>query len=64
MRDDLVQCVHCDAWIDLAFGADSPAKHADAEGTREDPRSPGDVNYICDVCYYGKGLTGLDSQED
>jgi hypothetical protein len=46
----LVQCKHCEAWIDLDFGADSPAEHADAEGTQEDPRSPGDWDDVCDQC--------------
>lgn len=51
----LVRCTHCRAWIDLAFGTDEPAAHADAVGTKTDPRSPGDQDDVCDQCYYGKG---------
>lgn len=56
--DRLVRCKHCNKWINLDFGADSPAEHAGAAGTKTDPRSPGDWNDICDVCNYGKGLRG------
>lgn len=52
----LTRCKHCRAWIDLAFGADQPADHADAAGTKVDPRSPGDRDDVCDQCYYGKDL--------
>ena len=55
-KDELTNCKHCDAYIDLAFGADEPAMHADATGDQDDPRSPGDVDDVCDQCYYGKGL--------
>lgn len=56
MTDKLTRCKHCGAYINLAFGAVSPAVHADAAGTKRDPRSPGDRDDVCDQCYYGKGL--------
>jgi hypothetical protein len=49
----LVRCKKCNAWVDLAFGADEPAAHQDAAGTKDDPRSPGDHDDICDACDYG-----------
>lgn len=52
------RCKHCGAWINPAFGADSPADHSDARGTLADPRSPGDYDDVCDQCNYGKGLRG------
>lgn len=47
------QCRVCGAWIALVYGADSPAEHANHEGTREDPRAPGDWDDICAPCGYG-----------
>lgn len=49
----LTRCKECGAWINLAFGADCPADHAGATGSKTDPRSPGDYDNICDVCCYG-----------
>jgi hypothetical protein len=49
---ELTDCRRCGAIINTAYGADSPAEHAGAAGTREDPRSPGDHDDICDVCNY------------
>lgn len=53
MESDFYQCRHCKAWVNPAFGKDEPAKHQDAEGTKDDPRSPGDHNNCCDSCCYG-----------
>jgi len=50
MDSELERCIHCGAYINPEFGADSPATHADAEGTEDDPRSPGDYDNVCDVC--------------
>ena len=47
-----VRCRICNAYINLAFGKDEPAAHQDADGTMDDPRSPGDRDDICDVCDY------------
>jgi hypothetical protein len=55
---ELSRCMHCDAFINPKYGADSPAVHAGHEGTEEDPRAPGDYDNICDVCNYAKGLRG------
>jgi len=58
----LYRCRHCNRFVNPAFGADEPAKHLDATGTEEDPRSPGDHKDCCDQCCYGyehcKGGTG------
>lgn len=54
----LTKCIHCDAWINPALGADSPAEHSGHEGTETDPRTPGDFDNVCDDCNYGKGLRG------
>lgn len=51
-------CRHCNAVIETTYGADSPADHADAEGTHDDPRAPGDWDNVCAVCNYRDGLTG------
>jgi hypothetical protein len=48
----LTKCIACGCWIETDFGADSPAEHLDAEGTVDDPRSPGDTDELCDVCDY------------
>ena len=45
-------CRKCGAHINLAFGADSPAEHSEAEGTIDDPRAPGDRDDICANCDY------------
>lgn len=49
---EMTTCSRCGAHINTAYGADSPAEHAGAAGTRDDPRSPGDHDDICDVCNY------------
>lgn len=54
----LKHCIHCNAWINTRFADDAPAKHVDAAGTMNDPRSPGDYDNICDQCNYGLGLRG------
>lgn len=54
----LTECRHCGATIETAYGEDPPSEHSDAEGTPDDPRAPGDYDNICDVCNYGKGLSG------
>ena len=56
MAETLYQCRHCEKWVSPAFGADAPAEHQGAEGTQEDPRSPGDHNNCCDHCCYGSEL--------
>lgn len=56
------RCVHCEAEIETEFGAEAPSAHAGAEGTPNDPRSPGDYDNICDVCNYDLGLTGACSK--
>ena len=50
----LVRCKKCRCWIETEFGKDTPADHQDAEGTQEDPRSPGDHDDICDKCEWGE----------
>jgi hypothetical protein len=50
----ITRCKECGAYINTAYGATSPAAHADHAGTKEDPRSPGDWDDICDACGYGK----------
>ncbi len=49
----LVKCKKCGCFINLNFGEDDPIDHSDAEGTEDDPRSPGDSDDICDVCEWG-----------
>lgn len=46
------KCSVCGCVIETEFGAVEPAEHLDAEGTEDDPRSPGDHDNICDVCDY------------
>ena len=58
MRNKITRCKHCKAYINTAYGADPPAAHAGHEGTKNDPRAPGDYNNICDDCNYAKGLRG------
>lgn len=58
MAEFLVRCKYCRAWINLDFGKDAPALHTGATGTKDDPRTPGDYDNVCDVCNYGKGLRG------
>ncbi len=58
MTRELTQCIHCDKWINPAFGADSPAEHQGASGTKKDPFAPGDYDNVCALCNYGKGLRG------
>lgn len=55
--NELVTCRKCGAWIQLAYGKDSPAEHTDTAGTKSDPHAPGDWNDICAPCNYGN-LTG------
>ncbi len=50
---ELYRCRHCNRWVNPAFGADSPAVHSGAAGTKSDPRSPGDHTRCCDQCCYG-----------
>lgn len=50
----ITNCKVCDAVIDTELGADSPSEHADAEGTLDDPRAPGDWDDECAPCYYGR----------
>jgi hypothetical protein len=45
-------CRHCGATIDPKLGADAPGTHADAEGTQDDPRAPGDWDNVCEICGY------------
>jgi hypothetical protein len=54
----LTRCCHCGKWIDPTFGADSPAEHQEARGTKRDPLAPGDYENICAPCNYEKGLRG------
>lgn len=49
----LVKCKQCGCYVETDYGKDAPAEHLDAAGTREDPRSPGDHDDVCDVCDYG-----------
>lgn len=48
------RCKKCGCWIETDYGAEAPAAHLDAEGTYDDPRSPGDHDDICDQCDYGR----------
>jgi hypothetical protein len=52
MERTVVRCKECGCYIDVAYGAEEPAAHQDADGTEDDPRSPGDYDDICDVCDY------------
>jgi len=52
---NLYQCCHCGAWIDPSYAYEPPAVHAGNEGTKDDPRSPGDHTRCCDQCCYGEG---------
>lgn len=54
----LNKCRHCGQYIETRFGADAPADHADAQGTREDPHAPGDWDDICARCNYDLDLRG------
>jgi hypothetical protein len=53
----LTRCKHCNCFINPKYGEDAPAEHQDHDGSKEDPRAPGDYDNICDRCNYGKGLT-------
>ena len=53
MKKHIVKCKKCGCYIDLRLGEFSPAEYADREGTKEETRSPGDYDNICDVCCYG-----------
>ena len=52
--NELRRCHYCHKWINPDFGEVEPAQHQDAQGDKEDPRSPGDHNECCDVCCYGE----------
>lgn len=49
---DLTRCCDCGAYIDPSKGAVPPTGEY-TEGTRDDPRAPGDWDDICDHCGYG-----------
>lgn len=57
-KPKLTRCIHCEAFINPKFGEDSPAEHAGHEGTKEDPRAPGDYDNVCDYCNYELRLRG------
>lgn len=56
MKPTITRCIHCNCYINLAYGSVSPGEHSEHSGRKDDPRAPGDWDDICDVCNYGKGL--------
>lgn len=46
------KCKECGSFIDLSLGGLLPGECAGREGTKKEPRSPGDYDDICDVCDY------------
>lgn len=52
VNDKITKCKHCGAYINTAYGKDSPAEHTEHSGTYDDPKAPGDYDDICDVCNY------------
>lgn len=62
MDKQRTKCKHCGAWINPAFGADGPHEHQEAQGTKRDPKAPGDYDNICAECNYGRGLGGREDR--
>ena len=48
----ITKCKKCDAYINTEYGEVEPSFYQNHEGTRKDPRAPGDYDTICDVCNY------------